>query len=716
MSTEHQHAVHAVPSPEPIAEKTKTRPEIQALRAIAVLGVVTFHLWSKYVPGGYVGVDVFFVISGFLISSHLLREVARTGRIRLASFWARRARRLLPASLLVIVVSFIGMMLWAPPNLWDQFDQEFAASALYVQNWVLAFNSVDYLAANNTASPVQHYWSLSVEEQFYIVWPLLILAAVGLTALLRKPQLRRRAIIVVLGVVTAVSLVFCVFYSHYNPAPSYFITPVRAWEFGMGGLLALFIEKQGDGRPRVRALVSILGLVGVIGTMFWYTSAINFPGYHALLPTVATAAVIWAGSPNSRLSPVRLLGLRPVQFLGNVSYSFYLWHWPPIVLLPYALGGNLTWKERIGIFVGSLLLAWLTRILVEEPVRRGRFLTKRTPYLSLGFTALAMVIVLGATTTASGIQDQYLSVAIAKSRALTKPGTPCLGAAALDPKLQPCVNPLLKGQLLPDRSAGERDWVVPPGKNCRTSVSSTAVLRCEFATGKNKKVALIGDSHAEHWLPAMTIIAKQEGWTLDTFLKGGCPFSATERLDNESTAKGSCVTWNKEVMKKLEANHYDLVVTSEVTDTTFVHKSGQTSMQAGVAGLVTRWDQLQKLGTSVVAIRDDPQLPRNVPVCLSLLHGDITKQLYKCEGKESTALFPDPQVEAAKESGAGLVTLTQFFCTDGVCPAVIGSVVVYRDNAHLGGTYSRSLSPYIEKQLLAYLATQANGARTPAPS
>ena len=694
-------------SDSPLVAPRDLRPEIQALRAIAVLGVVTYHLWPHVVHGGFIGVDIFFVISGFLITSHLLREVAKTGRIKLASFWARRARRLLPASLLVIAASFLATIAFAPASLWDQFDSEFAASALYVQNWLLAFNSVDYLAADNAASPVQHYWSLSVEEQFYVVWPLLILAGIGIAALVSRVS-RRTAIAVVLTVVTGASLIYCVLLTHFDPAPAYFVTTTRAWEFGLGGLLALLLEKPRPGNPVLRAVLSWGALAVIVLTNFYYTSSISFPGYRALLPTVATALVIYAGVPDVRWAPSRLMGLRPVQWLGDISYSFYLWHWPPIILLPFVFDHGLTWIQRILILVASIVLAWLTKRFVEDPVRRARWLNRRTPYLTLALTAVTMIAIVVSTTTASTVKDAQIASTIAQNKSLTRSGTDCLGAAAVAPDNQPCVNPSLKGKLLPDAAAGERDWVIPPDRHCRTGVYSPKVLFCTFLKPTSQtnpiRIALVGDSHAEQWLPAVQIIAKQHGWGLDTYLKGGCPFSTVERADNESTSLGSCATWNNTVMQRLAANPYSLIITSEVTGSTFVTNPGETSQEAGVRGLVAQWDKVQAMGTEVVAIRDGPSLPRSVPQCLSGLHGDVAAQVGVCAGKEATALHPDPQVKAAQESGAGLIDLTEFFCQHSICPAVIGSVVVYRDNAHLGGTYSRSLAPYLGRQLTAYLA------------
>ena len=688
-----------------VPAKSEVRPEIQALRAIAVGGVVVFHLFAGILPGGYIGVDIFFVISGFLITSHLLREVARTGRIALPSFWARRARRLLPASLLVIVVSLIGTILIAPQSLWPQFLQEFAASATYVQNWLLAGNSVDYLAADNSPSPVQHYWSLSAEEQFYLVWPLLILLGIAITRLTKRIS-RRAAIFGVLAVITAASFAYCVYLTWDDPAQAYFVTPVRAWEFGLGGLLSFAPRLLAvDGKDVWwRTPLAWLGYLGLLASLLLITSSTPFPGWVALAPTLSTAAVIYAGAPLARWAPTRLAGLRPVQWFGDISYSLYLWHWPPLILLPFLFNVQaLSRTQRIILLVVVIGLAALTKVAVEDPVRKSRWLTTRRPRMTLGLTAGAMVVVVGASFGVIGLQYSTIDSSIREAQQLVASGAPCLGAAAVDPAHQPCDNPALNGIIVPDRAAGLKDGVVPPGMNCRANVSSTQVVSCEITSGSKKSIALVGDSHAEHWIPAITQIAKARGWRFDTYLKGGCPFSATARADNASTAKGSCAVWNKSVLAILAKKHFDIVVTSQVSGTTFVTKPGETSKAAAIRGLVTQWKAVEKDGSVVAAIRDDPHMPFNDSSCLSALGGKLVQLEAKCEAPAS-ALLDDPQIDAAKQSGVGLIDLSAFFCQNGVCPGVIGHVVVYRDTSHMGGTYSRTLSPYFAKQLDAIVA------------
>ena len=378
------------------AQRQKVREEIQALRAVAVLLVLVYHFWPGVSRGGYIGVDVFFVISGFLITAHLVRDIDRHGSVRPFRFWARRARRLLPASLLVLVITAVAVLIVVPRSLWQQFLVEVGASALYVQNWLLAFNSVDYLAASNVPSPVQHFWTLSVEEQFYIGLPLVMLVVLLVTRR-RSSRARRIGIIIALSLVSLASLAYGAFLTTADPGPAYFATTARAWEFAAGGILALVAVAPPAGRVALRAMVSWLGLALIAYAGFVYTGATPFPGVAAIVPTVGTIMVIWAGMSRVWWAPTRIFGLRPVQYLGDISYSLYLWHWPLLILAGYAFTSGLNLPIKIAIVAAAVVLSALTKSFVEDPVRQNRFLVTRAPRWTFGLTAAAMAVVLFAS-------------------------------------------------------------------------------------------------------------------------------------------------------------------------------------------------------------------------------------------------------------------------------------------------------------------------------
>src|SRR4051794_15888134 len=292
------------PSAPPPARQRAVREEIQALRALAVVLVVVYHYWPAVAPAGFVGVDVFFVISGFLITDMLLREVTARGTVSLPRFWARRARRLLPAALLTIAVCAVATLVFVPVTYWEQFFGEMRASAAYVQNWHLAGAAVDYFAPHDR-SPVRHFWSLSAEEQFYLVWPLLLLAGVGVARLAGRVRVTRGAIAAVLAVATAASLAYSVLATAADPLIAYFSTPARAWEFGAGGLLALAAADAR--RPRARAALSWVGLAAILLAALAHTARTDFPGWVALLPVLGALAVMRAGMPRVRWAPTGAL-------------------------------------------------------------------------------------------------------------------------------------------------------------------------------------------------------------------------------------------------------------------------------------------------------------------------------------------------------------------------------------------------------------------------
>ena len=325
---------------------TRLRPEIQALRAVAVMLVVLYHFWPYALRGGYVGVDIFFVISGFLITGQLRRMQQRAGRVRPLTFWAGRLRRLVPAALLVVAATAAGIIAWVPQSSWPNFLNQGLAASLYFVNWALAADSVDYLHSGSVASPFQHYWSLSVEEQFYLVWPLLFLLAAGLIwwwhrqhALSAKHS--DTLLIWVLGAVTAASLAWSIIDTRLDPTVAYFSTFTRAWEFAVGGLLTFVPGLSAEASRRSQQLHAAgrwVGLLIILFTAVRFTADLAFPSYTAALPVLGALLVIWGGMPRTwwALNPV--VRFRPVQRLGDWSYSLYLWHWPVAILAAYALG------------------------------------------------------------------------------------------------------------------------------------------------------------------------------------------------------------------------------------------------------------------------------------------------------------------------------------------------------------------------------------------
>ncbi|WBU37767.1 acyltransferase family protein [Homoserinibacter sp. YIM 151385] len=698
------------------------RPEIQALRAAAVLGVVVFHLWPARLPGGYAGVDVFFAISGFLITAHLLRELEASGRISLSRFYARRIRRLLPAAMLVLAVSLVGVLALSPEGQRRDFAIEIGASAVYVVNWVLAANAVDYFAVEQDASPVQHYWSLSVEEQFYLVWPvLLVLATLLAGAALRR---RRAAWAIAIGLVAVGGLVASVLMTEASPSFAYFATPTHAWEFALGGLLALAGGRVlGRAGPRLRGVLSWIGLAAILAAFLLFTGETPFPGWVALLPVGGAVLVIAAGAPDSRLAPTRLMRLRPVAFLGDVSYSLYLWHWPLIVFAPALLGREPGLLEKLGLLLASVLLAWLTRVAVERPVIRGRVWSLRR--MSFGLAAVtSLALLAGCVAVVSDVDRRAAAAQAQLEEELEAAATPtpsadheapprsCLGAAALpapeDCEYRLAVDPAIgadpDGLVLPPLDGGDVAGAAPVVHECEELGDQET--RCTIgSTEPDAVLAVVGDSHAEMYLPALTGLLAERNWQIRSYTKRSCPaIDAGWTAPDDVTYKENspaCRDWRDEVLGLVAADEE----IGAVAVASYTRRWGKTAdaadRRALVDALADTWGGLAAAGKGVVVLGDAPVTATGrVQRCIA--EGDPADD---CSLARAAALAADPALESVAGLQADRVLAfdpADGFCDAARCYVVAGGLVAYLDSHHLTEAYARTLAP-----LLAPLVDEA---------
>jgi peptidoglycan/LPS O-acetylase OafA/YrhL len=668
------------------------RSDIQALRALAIATVVIFHLWPFRLPGGFVGVDVFFVISGFLITTHLIREVER-GSFKISHFWVRRIRRLLPASFTVLTATGMAVVLLVPVQLWLQWLKEIQASILYFENWILALDAVDYLALSNEASPAQHFWSLSVEEQFYIVWPLLIAVAL-LFVRKRSLKVRRISILVILLLITLSSLAYGLYMTQAEPAIAYFSTPVRAWEFGVGALAA-FIPSIS--KTLWSAITSIIGLVLIAVSSILFTTALPFPGYWALIPVLGAAAVILGASNTGVLG--RFFEFKPFQWLGERSYSIYLWHWPIIILLPYALNSELTTETKLAALALTLLLASITTAKIEKPFLAGGKVRQFKPVTVFG--ALLVISSLLVGSLQFGITQANAIIAAEKKKTddIVNGSLDCFGAGARAPGQDPCTDPDLT-ELYPslDSAAADNYW---PEECVVTNREDVEPIACEVGKStSDTKIALVGDSHTKHYVAAFVDLAKKNNWSVEVYVKGGCPFSIAERLREDTVLTEACSAYVQNMEQIILNKNFDLVVTSQKNGVEWITANGKSQEETAIEGLERAWSNIVSNGTPVLAIKDSPMPIPKVIRCL-----EINSQ-EECSAKRSESLLFDPQIEAVNRFDSELVSLVEFddvFCDDLVCFPVIGNVVVYRDANHLTSTFTRTLArfikPYIQSAL-----------------
>lgn len=668
------------------------RPDIQALRAVAVGSVLLFHLWPLRLPGGYVGVDVFFVISGFLITSHLLREIGQTGTVHVGRFWARRAKRLLPAALTVLAVIAIAVVAFVPEVRWRQFLGEVVASALYAENWVLAADSVDYHASDNAPSPTQHFWTLSVEEQFYIILPILLVVVV---LAIRGPSARlRRAIGVVLAVLTVASLAYSIALTAADPTVAYFSTFTRGWEFGAGALLAFVTLEAGR---RARQFLPLIGIALIALSCILFASDTPFPGFLAAVPVLGAILVLWAG----RESVVARAGSWwPVATLGHISYAVYLWHWPLIVLVPYATGAPLSTTDKVLILVASLGLAWASTRFIEEPVRFSPRLLggRRRSATVAAWSALGMAGVVALCVTNLVVledRDQRRTQLIS---AVVADPPDCLGAAAVDPDLQPCENPDLAGLLVPDPTIADQDDDNRP--ECWGMANPREPMMCTVAepAGYTKRLLAVGDSHNNQLIAAYRAIGEAQGWRIDVAGTAGCYLTTAEQAAISERHRNGCLQWRESVADRILADPPDaLVVTHSSGDNIVVPPPGETVESATVDGLVEAWSSLPEV--PIIAIRDNPGMTSGTIECVAE-HGLRAGELCSRPRAEALEHF-DGQAEAAElVPNATVIDLTELYCTDAVCSPVIGNVLVFRDSRHITSTWARTLTPYLEREMI----------------
>ena len=685
------------------------RPEIQALRAVAILSVLLYHLWPNRLTGGYLGVDVFFVISGFLITSHLLRDSTR-GFLSLPKFWARRIRRLLPASLTVLLVTGIAVLALVPQRLWEQYLGEIVASTVYAQNWFLAASSVDYLGSENEPSPVQHFWSLSTEEQFYVVWPLLIALALVLWRVTRKPAadatIPRRLLFGILLVVTVSSFAYAIYATATDPAPAFFATTTRAWEFGAGSLLAFAATSWLHGRlsDHVRGLMAWAGWITIAASVSLFTDNTVHPGLLTLIPVLGSVLVIWAGSSESRLSPSALTKLRPVQFIGDISYSLYLWHWPFIVVVPIVTGNSLGTRDKLVIIIVAFVLAYLSYRFIEKPTLRLPLAPRdSTRRWFIGALVAALIV---AALPAAGFGLIAQSVAADKSRIdeLITDDNGCFGAAVVGNEAE-CAAELDGLPLVPSTATAATDALPLPDGCIEVARDEHEADPCLYRQGTGATVLLVGDSHAEQLRPMVLALADEYDWTVWVATKGRCAFSDAERT-LEQLMRSACADWGRSALDFVEDKSVDVVLTSQVSGVEFAPIDRQSSDDSGVAGLVTRWQGVLDAGAKVVVIRDNPRPIPGVQLCLE---ENWPSAAQKCSAEPETAFLFDPQLAAAEEFSSDDVHLLDFAdleCTTTECPAVIGGVNVYKDANHLTQTFVRTLGPIAIERLPAAFTAQ----------
>lgn len=670
------------------------RLDIQGLRALSVAMVVLFHLRATMLPGGYIGVDVFFVISGFLITGQMLREVSATGSLRITEFWARRVRRLLPAAFLVLIFSAVAILFLFPKTAWPQNLTEIAFASVYLLNFRLASDSVDYLARDNHPSIAQHYWSLSVEEQFYIVVPLLIIAAVWVARRWGKFN-HRQILVAVLLVVGVASFAYSIYDTSVSRSSAYFVTTTRAWEFALGGLVALAPEL----RPRKwHHPLSWAALGVMVVCAFLFNDQTEFPGYMAALPVVAAAVLLWMGDSGDFWAPQWLTHNRLVQIVGDTSYSIYLWHWP-LIIIYIQLRGAPGWKAMLALSVLMVVLSAATKYLVEDPIRHAPgFLKRQVPTFSL--MAAGMALMGAMTLVPIGVIDHQSAQKASSIKEQATDSTGCFGANAV---VNDCDNPYAWTDTV-DPSAALKEavleWELPA--ECRMEKQAGwEEFTCDYVPNgeAKRKFFLVGDSHAWAMYPGLAEAAKKEGWALSARIRMACgPFVRGMEASEDAHAR-RCSVFNAGVEKEIEALPSDVtVVMNQRTDPPGQMGDDAQHLVDYTTGMARDYiDRLAQDGKQSIVVRAVPGMeflsPRQKgPDCVAMHEGEDDP----CTWKRPAT---DWLIDAVKSTPAKVINTDNLLCTDGTCHTLVGGTVVYSDDNHLTLTFSRSMASWWIREL-----------------
>ena len=732
---------------EPRSPGGEFRPELEGLRAVAVGLVLVYHAGFPKFHGGYVGVDVFFVLSGFLITGLIIRELRATGRIDLPQFYARRARRLLPAAAVALAGTLVLSVIFLPPLRVPDVAGDAAAASLYVSNLRFAFQATDYLASDLAPSPLLHFWSLGVEEQFYLFWPALLLVVATAGVGLRRrfggarrpagrdggegmaPDATTRLIVAVLAV-TGISFVVSLILTDIAQPWAFFSLPARAWELGLGAILALGASRLA-GLPRsVGGALVGAGLVLVTLAGLVLQQSTPFPGTAALLPTAGAALVIAGGAAGAGTLPVRALTLAPMRFLGRISYSLYLWHWPILVLPAAAIDGNLPLLARIGLVVVSIAAATASQRWVEEPIRGGRFVGRRVGRtLALAGTTSLIVALLavGVGTAAdaslpvgaAGPSDNPNALPVDPFAVLSPaPSTEPLASGSGGPSASPVASgrpPTAAGpvpaDLDPSLAAVRDDEPIIYTDGCHLDQASIDPKSCVFGdTASQTTVVLLGDSHAAQWFPTFARLANVEHWKLVTLTKSACtPADVTVWNPTFKRAYTECDAWRAKAFDRITALHPALVVMAMSRTYTLVVGSATATVPQRPdlwdAGIAASLQRLSDAADHVVLIGDTPRSKVDPPVCLSKHLGDALA----CATPSASSLDPKRtagDLADAEAAGATFIDPTPWVCPSEPCPVVIGSYLVFRDSHHLTTPFATALS----RRMLAALPPPLGGA------
>jgi len=651
--------------------------------------VVLCHAHAPLMAGGYVGVDVFFVISGFLITRWLVTRSIHEGHVPLSKFYGTRAKRILPAAALTLIVTCIASWHWLNSVRTIQVLHDAVWSAFFMANIHFAQVGTDYFARGEPPSPLQHFWTLAVEEQFYLAWPLILAVAMALlgarTTGIDRRMLRR--LFLVASGIAALSLAYSIHDTSSNPTSAYFSTLARGWELGVGVMIALavpWIRKIGVWQ---RALMTWAGLAGILLATLLYTSSTPFPGDAALLPVLSAALVIAGGiRPGPARGAVSVLRRPEFQLTGNISYALYLWHWPILVIAAEAVGHSLSFGVNLLLIAFAYGLSYVTFKIYEDPLRHARAL--RAPRMALtlwpasvGAVLAATILIAGSVTThptakakldASRATKHTLATGTQVQLAVHKSITPSMLAAPIPNALDPSVDNL------------ESD--IYDMKGCMSVGGTTSPLCTWGDTSASQTMVVFGDSHAQMWMAGFVRFAQEKHYKLIPLVKDGCSPVVLH-------IRGPCQRWYHWAVGEVGRLHPALLVMSQYWSSW------------GTEGVSTELNDLRPEATKMALIEDAPGRPVDAVDCLLASGATLGSCTFPITSRQRS-IYREVRQEV-RSDGVTYIPTLQWLCANNACPGVVGTIITYRDRHHLSATYANELANPLAEKMASVLHSPA---------
>lgn len=687
------------------------RKDIQGLRAFAVIAVILDHLLG-WPSGGFIGVDVFFVISGFLITGLLLREQERSGRISFTGFYKRRVKRILPASILVLVVTLAASFVVFGQSRFMSTIWDGVAAFFFSANWRFAAVGTDYFQASGPTSPLQHFWSLAVEEQFYFVWPWLMLAIFVLFARRQGTgSAARIAVGAAIGIISLASFVWAMWETVNIPTQAYFSTFSRAWELGIGALLAVVAPLLAHLPAALRPVLAWAGLAGMTLSLFVISEGASFPAPSAGLPVLSTALVIAAGTGVTQQRYLAPLTNRVSGYIGDISYSLYLWHFPVIIIAGAV--ADLTAPATLAIVAATMvLLSIYAYHLVEDPIRKSSWLDKRAhktrqpwnPSQGYKLTALSLLAVVTATTCGAVLikpaATSETSVAMAPQSAASATAKPAIGpetdklqkeiTAALGAASWPELSPTMDEAIASRQAA---DDVTPCGKTAPVNDAA-----CTWGDPNATNTALIvGDSISMTYVGALReVFGTSSGWNVKSYGTFGCPFTDVTTTNSDAAAVEACPARKAAAVEAINTIRPDIVfIANGYGPRTPVGESEPMTPAQWASSTETIVSEFQGAAGKVIFLAAPPS-EKNVTKCYTRVSkpadciSNVTSRWIDVAAAEESL---------AQKIGATFIDSRQWFCTDALCPAYVGTTPVKLDEVHMTQQYAVKIAPAIREYL-----------------